>query len=141
MTPAALATLHAQAITTPRPWSEAEFAALLALPGTLLLTQAGGFVLGRVVLDEAELLTIVTAPAQRRQGIGAALMAAFHRRAAAQGAVTVFLEVAAGNAPAQALYARSGYALRGRRRGYYRHPDGQAEDALILGRALGPQNG
>ena len=51
--------------------------------------------------------------------------------ARARGAGAMFLEVAAGNAPALALYGREGFAEVGRRRRYYRHP---TEDALVLGR-------
>ena len=47
-----------------------------------------------------------------------------------------FLEVAADNAAAQALYARAGFAESGRRRGYYRRPDGSGLDALVMQRAL-----
>jgi hypothetical protein len=36
VTPAEMAALHADAMTFPRPWSETEFAALLALPGTFV---------------------------------------------------------------------------------------------------------
>ena len=53
-------------------------------------------------------------------------------RAAALGAERMFLEVAEGNAAARALYARTGFAGAGRRRGYYARADGSREDALIL---------
>ena len=51
---------------------------------------------------------------------------------ATYGAGAMFLEVAAGNAPALALYAREGFAEVGRRRRYY--SDGT--DALVLRRDL-----
>jgi ribosomal-protein-alanine N-acetyltransferase len=138
MTPAALAALHARCFETPRPWSAAEFAALLGQPGVLLETAAAGFALGRVASDEAELLTLAVDPTRRRGGHGRALLAAFEAAARARGAARVFLEVAETNAPARALYAAAGYAEAGRRRGYYRAPGGAAADAIVLARRLGP---
>ena len=140
MTPAEMAALHAAAMTTPRPWSEAEFAALLAQPGVFVTTGATGdaaaFALGRVVLDEAELLTIATHPDHRRRGLGRARLAAFEAEAAARGARTAHLEVAAGNAAALALYEGAGYARTGLRRGYYVAASGPAADAILLAKPL-----
>lgn len=138
MRPEDLARLHAACFTTPRPWSAAEFSDLLASRFVFLETAPAGFVLGRVIADEAELLTIAVDPAARRQGTGSALLAAFCHGAAARGAATAFLEVAADNGPARALYARGGWAESGRRRGYYQPPGGAPVDALILTRALAP---
>lgn len=132
MTPDALATLHACCFTTPRPWSAAEFADFLGAPMCFLLTEPAGFLLGRVIADEAELLTVAVDPAARRQGMGARLLAGFSATAKARGAATAFLEVAAGNAPAQALYAQAGWVTAGRRKAYYHAPDGTAEDALVM---------
>ena len=138
MTPAALARLHAACFTLPRPWTEAEFTDLLSRSGVFLLTNPGGFVLGRVVADEAELLTLAVDPAARRQGHGHNLLTAFEDAAARCGAGAAFLEVASANAPARALYARRGWVEAGLRRGYYREPGGKADDALILTRRLPP---
>lgn len=121
--PARLAALHAQCFTHPRPWSGAEFSDLLATRGVFVLDRPDqGFLLGRVILDEAELLTLAVAPDARRQGFGAALTQEFADRARSLGAVTAFLEVASDNVAAQALYARKGWVQAGRRRGYYK-PD------------------
>jgi ribosomal-protein-alanine N-acetyltransferase len=137
MTPAALATLHARAFTTPRPWSEAEFASLLADPLAFLLVEGdAGFLLGRAVAGEAELLTIAVAPEARRLGLGRKLVGRFIYQARLRGAEGAFLEVAEDNAPARGLYLASGFAEAGRRRGYYRTPEGRAIDALVLVRAL-----
>ena len=121
-----LAAMHEQAF--PRdPWDAASFAALLSMPGVAgLIDERGGFLLLRMVLDEAEILTIgVTAP---RQGIGLALMREGLRLAAIGGVREMHLEVAAANAAARALYTRLGFTQTGLRRAYY--PDGG--DALTL---------
>ncbi len=136
MTPAALAALHAACFTTPRPWTEAEFQSFLATPHVFLLGDAQGFVVGRAVAGEAELLTLAVAPAARRQGLGRALVAAFEAEAKLRGAAEAFLEVAEDNAPARALYAAAGYRETGRRTGYFRQPDGQPVAAVLMARAL-----
>lgn len=92
-----------------------------------------GFVLARAAADEAEILTLAVVPAWRRRGLGAALLAAAQRRAASLGAAQLFLEVAADNDAARALYAGAGFEAVGLRRGYY----AGGRDALVLRRALG----
>ena len=84
MTPAEMAALHDACFTTPRPWSEAEIADLLASPLVFALTQPRAFLLGRVVAGEAELLTIAVHPDQRRAGLGGALVGAFLTEATAR---------------------------------------------------------
>lgn len=138
MTPAELAGLHARCFTVPRPWSVSGFETLLAAPATVLTSRPGGFALGQVVADEAELLTIAVAPAERRRGLGRRLLDLFLAECAARGASAVFLEVDVGNAPALALYRSAAFLVAGRRPAYYRAPDGTLGDALILRRATGP---
>lgn len=129
--PEVMAATHAAAFTATRAWSAAEFAALLAQPGTILTGDARSFVLGRVVLDEAEVLTVATLPEARRQGLARSRLAAFARAARAAGALTLFLEVAADNTAARALYAAFGLVEAGRRRGYYRTDAGPV-DAIVM---------
>ncbi|TCZ55290.1 GNAT family N-acetyltransferase [Roseicella aquatilis] len=108
---------------------------MLGMPGAFgLWRPEAGFVLARAAGGEAEILTLAVLPAARRQGLGAALMAAALAGAAARGAEAMFLEVAAGNAAALPLYRGLGFAEVGRRRRYY--PDGA--DALVLRRDLRP---
>ncbi|HEY0212843.1 MAG TPA: GNAT family N-acetyltransferase [Paenirhodobacter sp.] len=137
MTPADLATLHARCFATPRPWSAAEFTDLLATRFCFLHGTPDGFVLGRVIADEAELLTIAVAPEARRRGLARDLMADFARTAAMRGAISAFLEVAADNTAARALYAATGWQAAGRRRGYYHPAQGAPVDALVLRLDLG----
>ncbi|MDP4033400.1 MAG: GNAT family N-acetyltransferase [Pseudorhodobacter sp.] len=131
-----LAAIHAACFTLPRPWNASEIKSLLDSPHVFLLTESGGFLMGRAVAGEAELLTLAVLPAVRRHGIGAGLVEAFLAEARSRAATQAFLEVAAGNAPAITLYERAGFAPTGRRKGYYSGPDGQCDDALILSRAL-----
>lgn len=128
--PAALADLHATAFDAP--WSPTAFADLLAQPGVILEVEDQGFILVRVALDEAEILTLAVRPEARRAGIGARLSQAAAARAAMLGADRLHLEVAEDNAAAQALYARLGFVTVGRRRRYYARPDGSSADALLL---------
>ena len=126
----ALAALHAEAFDTP--WDAASLSALLASPGVFAVEQPDGFILIRVVADEAEILTLAVRPAARRSGLGGRLVEAAVVRAAALGAERMFLEVAEDNVAARALYARAGFHQAGRRRSYYARSDGSREDALIL---------
>jgi ribosomal-protein-alanine N-acetyltransferase len=143
MTPEALAALHARCFDqAPRPWTAAEFAALLAERGAILALRPQGFALGRVAADEAELLTIAVAPEARRRGLGRALAASFEASARDLGAVAAYLEVAETNAAARALYAGLGWRVAGRRPGYYTRRDGPPIAALVLRKALaGPGAG
>ena len=146
---AELAGIHAVAFAGEgRPWSGPEILALLGEPFVAVRlahrerTQPGGglapagFALYRAVADEAELLTISVLPEARRSGIGAGLLSACEDGARAAGAARLFLEVAAGNLAARALYGRAGYRECGRRKGYYRRPDATRDDAVVMEKAL-----
>ncbi|WP_296643674.1 ribosomal protein S18-alanine N-acetyltransferase [Roseinatronobacter sp.] len=135
MTPNELAALHAAAFPH-EPWSAADFAAFLQDPTTLLVTHSHGFALLRIVLDEAEILTFAVDPAAQGQGHGGVILANALRQANAGGAARVFLEVAADNAPARALYARAGFVQTGLRKGYYAQSAAAPVDALLLEHAL-----
>lgn len=136
MTPAEMATIHAACFTTPRPWSAEEIGATLANPHCFALTEPAGFLIGRVVAGEAELITLAVDPSARQRGTGGRLVDGFLAEVRARGAESVFLEVATNNLPAQSLYARKGFVAHGKRRGYYLTPDGQRLDATILVRAF-----
>jgi [ribosomal protein S18]-alanine N-acetyltransferase len=119
----ALAEIHAAAFG--HAWSADEFAALLAertafAVGVRRVSRLVGFVLVRVVADEAEILTIAVRPNSRGRGFGRMLMDEALRRLHRAGASACFLEVDRGNAPALALYRSLGFAVAGERRNYYR---------------------
>ena len=136
MTPEQLAALHAACFTAPRPWSASEFTSVLNLPHSFLLTQSGGFLVGRAVAGEAELLTLAVPPEARRQGTGDLLIEAFLHQIALMGAESAFLEVATDNAAALALYGKHGFVEVAERRAYMKGTDGRARDAYIMRRDL-----
>ena len=83
MTPDALASLHKLCFVTPAPWDAASFAGFLADPLAFLLVEGdAGFLLGRAVAGEAELLTLAVAPEARRRGLGR--QRCTHRRGTAE---------------------------------------------------------
>lgn len=141
MTPQELENIHRAAFAASRGWSAEEFQDLLSGSGCFLIHEAQGFAIGRVVADEAELLTIATHPEAQGQGIGRRCLQGFHKTAADLGAVSAFLEVAADNAPALHLYEALGWAHRGRRKNYYLRKDGSRVDALVLTRPLDQSTG
>jgi ribosomal-protein-alanine N-acetyltransferase len=133
----ALARLHDRAFAgQSRPWQASEFEALLDSEHVFAMGEPRAFALGRVIADEAELLTLATDPASRRQGLARACLAAFEDEARRRGAAQAFLEVAETNGAAVALYLAAGYQQSARREGYYRLDDGRRADALILTKKL-----
>lgn len=132
------AAVHAQAFAAP--WTADDIAALLTRPEVSGLTAPGGFILTRTIAGEAEVLTLAVAPAQRRRGLARALLAQALDAAREAGAQAAFLEVAADNQAAIALYEGAGFARVGLRRGYYSRPTGAA-DALVLRRDLNSPTG
>ena len=132
---AVMAAIHACAFPPAECWSAAAIASLLAQPGTFAILDAeAAMLLARVAAEEAEILTLATLPPQRRAGRARAVLAMAEAQAQAMGAVRMFLEVAATNHAALALYASTGYRPAGRRPRYY--SDGG--DALLLARNLIP---
>jgi ribosomal-protein-alanine N-acetyltransferase len=132
----AMAAAHARSFDTP--WDAGEITALLAASfGYGLVVEAAasglaGFLLARTVAGEAEILTLCVDPAERRTGVGAALLHAAMIAAAATGAGDIFLEVGVDNAAAIALYENAGFIEAGRRKAYYARSGAARADALVL---------
>jgi [ribosomal protein S18]-alanine N-acetyltransferase len=118
MTPARMAQIHAAAFAGHgQIWSEADIAAMLARPVIHAVSHGSeGFALVQIVAPEAELLTIAIDLHAQGKGHGAALLRQVMDAALAAGAQDLFLEVAADNARALALYARAGFVRTGLRR-------------------------
>ncbi len=136
---AAIAALHAASFH--RGWSEDEVERLLidrrvvthrATVGRSVV----GFIMSRIVEDEAEILSVAVAPSRRGRGLSRRLLDLNLRRLAGLGAGAVFLEVDEDNQPVRRLYARAGFREVGRREGYYPGAGGKAAAALVLRRDL-----
>jgi ribosomal-protein-alanine N-acetyltransferase len=139
-----LSEIHATAFR--RGWSEAEFEALLVQPGTCALIAdhrgpfgrrtPAGFILYRLVVDEAEILSVAVRPQCRRRGIGRVLLEEALRHLFREGAHMVHLEVEDNNLSAISLYGGMEFHESGRRAGYYRGGRESATGALVMLRQL-----
>ncbi len=132
-----LARIHARCFDDP--WSAEMVRRVLETAGAFGLAarcgpaaELAGFALGRVVVDECELLSLGVAPCRRRHGLGAALLDAAMDWAAGLGVRGFFLEVGEFNQAARRLYDSRGLVRVGRRRGYYELKDGGTMDALTM---------
>jgi ribosomal-protein-alanine N-acetyltransferase len=135
----AIAALHSASFQ--RGWSEQEVENLLldrhviahrAMTGS----KFAGFIMSRLVEDEAEILSVAVAGRQRGRGLARQLLYLHLRRLAGLGARAVFLEVDEHNDPALRLYQRAGFRAVSRRPNYYAGDDGKAAAALVLRRDL-----
>lgn len=92
-----------------------------------------GFIAARLIADELHINNVAVRPRYRRRGIAKKLLELAINEAAGKGARIAFLEVRAGNTPAQSLYERCGFKVSGRRTYYYTQP---LEDALVMTLAI-----
>jgi len=115
-------------------WSQKEFAYFLCHEHRVCLgytTEAPegpvlrGYFLALLVQGDLDIISIATAPDDRRLGIGSALLQAALQPLSVQRA---FLEVEVDNLAAVGLYARAGFAQLGRRPAYY----GPGRDAFLM---------
>lgn len=119
-------------------WSTESLKESLSWTGVVALVseeegKAVGFIIGRQVGDEAEILNLAVTPARRRQGDGGALLGAVLQEFVVRRVSRVFLEVRESNETAIAFYSKHGFAKAGQRPGYYRGPD---EAAIVMDRKL-----
>ena len=82
-----------------------------------------------IILDEAHLNNICVHPDHRGGGKGRSLLTALMKDALRLGAGSMTLEVRVSNAPAIALYEKTGFKSAGIRRKYYQD---NGEDAMIM---------
>jgi ribosomal-protein-alanine N-acetyltransferase len=123
-------------------WTRSQCAGILPMSGVDLMVARDlatgtvvGFSLTRTVAGESELLLLAVLPTHHRRRIGARLLDEFMSRARDQGSHRLHLEVRDGN-PAVHMYRDAGFGPVGRRRNYYRAPDGQRFDALTFAQDL-----
>lgn len=120
-------------------WSRESFEELTKSPGGLALVsevegEISGFLVGRQVVDEAEVLNLGVARGRRRRGDGRALLKAAMDEWLVRGVSRVFLEVRESNEAGIAFYTKHEFAKTGRRSAYYRDP---VEAAVIMEKKLG----
>lgn len=117
-------------------WNRSQCLGIIGLPGVWLMIacldgQAAGFALGRVVVDDAELMLIAVRPALRGAGIGRDLLDRAIATSRDRGGTRLHLEMRDGN-DAVHLYRSRGFEPSGRRKAYYTGSLGQTYDAVTL---------
>ncbi len=112
-----LAKLH-QTCFPHKPWGADDFADLQK-SGCEIIASQNGFIVWRATLDEAEIITIGVHPDARRSGIAAAMLGIMAADLKKRGVKHIFLEVAADNVAARALYEQDGFVQIGVRPKYY----------------------
>lgn len=113
-----------------KPWSAQDFADLKK-SGCEIIMSENGFIVYRIVMDEAEIITIGVNPEKRRLGIASAMIGIIEKNIKSQQVKKIFLEVASNNIPAQKLYENHGFKCVGLRPKYY---DGI--DAILMTKDL-----
>lgn len=121
------------------PWSENSVSSELNNPLSLWLVavdgeRVAGYVGSQSVMGESDMMNIAVHPDYRRRGLAEMLVAELVTALKNAGNTCLTLEVRASNAPAIALYEKTGFSQIGLRKNYYRNP---REDALILRREFG----
>ena len=139
-----LSDIHAA--TFRRGWSGAEFEALLLQPGVhALIAQyrntfgwrtPAGFILYRIVADEAEILSVAVVQECRRRGIARQLLEEALRHVYREGARTIHLEVEDSNTAAIRLYRAMEFRESGKRPGYYAQGRATPGGAIAMMRQL-----
>ena len=115
-------------------WPEASVREVIEWQGVLGLVNEApgsvvGFLIGRQVGEEAEVLNLAVAPESRRRGEGGALLKAAVVEFRKRGVTRVFLEVRESNVAGIAFYKNHSFLPTGRREGYYREP---VEAAIVM---------
>lgn len=124
-----LANLHKKCFPN-KPWSADDFRDLKN-SGCEIIMSENGFIVYRIVVDEAEIITIGVNPEMRRNGIASAMIGIIEKTLKNQGVKKLFLEVASNNIAAQKLYENSGFIRVGLRPRYY---DGV--DAILMSKNI-----
>jgi [ribosomal protein S18]-alanine N-acetyltransferase len=128
--------IHSILVESPQAslWSVSSIEDLFRQPGiTALMAEATGedvgFIIGRWVANEAEILNLAVRAAERRKGLAGRLFQSLIAKLKEPGTTRLYLEVRDSNATAIHFYQKLGFTQIGRRDGYYRNPPG---NALVL---------
>ena len=124
-----LSNLHKKCFPN-KPWSADDFRELQNSGCEIIMSQ-NGFIVYRIVLDEAEIITIGVNPEMRRQGIASAMIGIIEKSIKNQGVKKLFLEVASNNVAGKKLYENCGFLPAGLRPKYY---DGV--DAILMSKDI-----
>ena len=136
MTPFEMARLHSLSGDHTRPWSEIEYKKLLNTNTSRLFHTKNGFLIGRFIDQDAEILNVIIHPDYRRLGKASKLISTFEKEAKDAGSLRCFLEVAESNSPAKKLYSALGYLKVGQRNNYYKFVNGRKDNAVILSKEI-----
>ncbi len=91
-----------------------------------------GYILGRRMEEEGEILRIAVKREFQNQGLGKLLLISFLKKLAHNKVQRVFLEVSSQNLKAFNFYLKNGFEIIGKRKDYY----GLGESALIMVKSL-----
>lgn len=137
-----LAGLHAEVFDAP--WSPAAFRAELSKPSIFALGLVDdetvqnilSFVIFQRALDEAEMLTLATAPKRQRSGWAQLLLKTAFEHLTARGVTRILLDVAVDNTAAIGLYQKLGFVQDGLRKAYYKRSPQTAVDACLMSKDM-----
>ncbi|MBL4639460.1 MAG: ribosomal protein S18-alanine N-acetyltransferase [Kordiimonadaceae bacterium] len=136
---ALMAQLHRRAFMDQgvSPWTANSFRQLLNSTGMAAYLCSKdecpvGFYLYRIVLDEAELVSIGVDPLFQGQGFALLMLMQMQEQLKAQAVKSLFLEVRKDNAKATKIYTDFGFKKVGERKAYYQIQDGSRVDALVF---------
>ena len=136
MTPFEMAKLHLLSGSLTRPWSESEYKILLSTDTIRFFYVENGFLVGRLIGPDAEILNVIVHPKYRRLGKARYLIDKFEKEAKEEGSSKCFLEVAESNSRANKLYQSLNYLSVGKRKNYYELVDGRKDNASILAKEI-----
>ena len=125
---------------SPSRWNRRQFADEFKQPGAFQYVvrehaaqPIKGFLCGRRIGDEAEILKLAVAYHVRRQGAGGFLLTYVLDVLAQQGVGSCFLELRSSNTAARRLYDKAGFEQTGTRKKYY---TASSEDAVLMMKRL-----
>ena len=131
-----MAKLHLLSGSLTRPWSESEYKILLSTDTIRFFYVENGFLVGRLIGPDAEILNVTVHPKYRRLGKARYLIDKFEKEAKEEGCSKCFLEVAESNSRANKLYQSLNYLSVGKRKNYYEFVDGRKDNASILAKEI-----
>ncbi|RZO32256.1 MAG: GNAT family N-acetyltransferase [Rhodospirillaceae bacterium] len=128
-----MAQLHTEGFG--RPWSESDFAILLANETSIAFglkesSKLRAFILLRNISPELEIFSLVVSRKFRRQGLARCLVS--KSLASLAEAQTCFLEVSQSNKAALSLYRSLGFKDIGIRHNYYQSKTGVFDHAILM---------